>query len=59
MAHVLEINKQELKIKDEVDSSQFPVFTDEYFRPQHLVKARKVDGVAVRSYVSFLCKNIQ
>jgi len=59
VAHVLELRRQGLEIKDEVDNSQLPVFTHEHFKPQQLVEAREVDEVVVGSYVSFICKNIQ
>lgn len=66
MAHFLELIRQGLEVKDEVDNSQdevdnsqWPIFTHKHFRPQHLVKACEVDEVAIRSYVSFICKNIQ
>jgi len=58
VAHVLELIRQGLEVEDEVDSSQFPVFTHKHFKLQHLVKARDVDEVEARSYVSFIYKNI-
>ena len=45
-------------MKDEVDSSQLPVLTHEYFELQHLVETRNVDGAKLTSNVSFIFKNI-
>ena len=57
MAHVLKLVGQGLEVEDEVDSSQFSIFTHKHFSSQHLVEARDIDEVKVGSYVSFVCEN--